>query len=394
MSLAQRLVSLTNIPTPYRVHFYNALAPALAAQGVALEVMFMAETEPGRRWTFDERTFAFEHWTGAGWHPMVGGRLLHFNPTLVGDLAAHPPGWLLISGSWFLPTAALATGLAGSRGAKTIFWSESNLAYVEHRSGAADRLRTGVMDRFDAYAVPGQWAEAYVRHFAPSAVRKPFLRLPNVIDDAGFKVAIARHRADARLWSKWGLEEARRPILFTACRLAPIKGIAELIRLLIATRLDDRLTLLVAGDGELRPELERTIAAAGCEARIRLLGFRSEAEVQELLALADAFILPSLGDPFPVAVVEAVFAGLPLLLSDRVGCHPEALPGGRGSEAGQNGFLFDPTDPVSIAGALTAFLAAGADAWRQMGMRSLQIAEETFSTAQVVERFAEAVLAL
>lgn len=389
MSATKRFVSLTNIPTPYRVHFYNALAPALVARGVRLEVMFMAETEPGRQWMFDGNSFGFDRRAGAGWHPIVRGRLMHFNPGLIGALAVRPPDWLMLSGSWFLPTVVLSAGLSGARGAKTIFWSESNLAYVEHRSGMANRLRTGVMDHFDAYAVPGAWAEAYVRQFAPSAAHKPFLSLPNVIDDVGFREAVLYHGQNAEhLRVKWELTEARRPVLFTACRLTPIKGIREFIQVLIHMHLADRLTLLVAGDGELRPELEHLIAAAGCQEYIRLVGFRSEAEIQELLALADAFILPSLGDPYPVAVVEAVFAGLPLVLSNRVGCHPEVLEGGR------NGFLFDPTDPASIAHALGVFLAVGPDTWRQMGTLSAEIAMERFSTTQVVGRFVEDLLAL
>lgn len=107
-----------------------------------------------------------------------------------------------------------------------------------------------------------------------------------------------------------------------------------------------------------------------------------------MLAIVDAFILPSLGEPWGVAVIEAAFARLPLLLSNRVGCHPEALI------PDKNGWLFDPQDAQDMARVIDRFLGAGAQRWADMGTASLQLAEESFATDVVVTRFLDQLVAV
>jgi glycosyltransferase involved in cell wall biosynthesis len=287
-----------------------------------------------------------------------------------------------------LPTVVLSSWLTRLTKTTTLFWSESNLAYVEHISTPAEKLRGWVIDSFDGYAVPGAWAREYILHYAPSAADKPMLNLPNVVDERLFRDGVVKRRAHRQeLLAKWHLEERQRPILFTAARLEAIKGIKELL-LALASMQASPVTLLIAGEGALRAELETLIREAGLENRLRLLGFLGEPEILDLLSLADGFILPSVGDPYPLAVIEAAFAGLPLLLSDRVGCHPEALL------PGANGFLFHPHDLDSIRRCLGEFVDLGPQVWAEMGKRSLERAEDRFGTERVVKRFVRELLQL
>ena len=106
-----QLVSLTNMPTPYRIHFYNALAHALHAHDVPLQVLFMSQTEPGRHWQLTGKDWPFAHSFLPGIHPMAFGRQFHLNPTALVKLMQSPPAWLLLSGSWYLPTVVLSSWL-------------------------------------------------------------------------------------------------------------------------------------------------------------------------------------------------------------------------------------------------------------------------------------------
>lgn len=384
----RQLVSLTNMPTPYRIHFYNALALALHEHNVALQVLFMSRTEAGRHWHLTREDWSFAHCFPSGIHPMIFGRQFHLNPTSLVKLVQSPPAWLLLSGSWYLPTVFLSSWLAKFTKTTTLFWSESNLAYVEHRSAPVEMLRGWVIDSFDGYAVPGAWAHEYILHYAPSAAEKPMLDLPNVVDEKLFRDGVAKRRAHRQeLLAKWHLEERHRPFLFAAARLEPTKGIKELL-LALASMQARPVTLLIAGEGTLRAELETLIGEAGLENRLRLFGFLGEPEILDLLSLADGFVLPSLGDPYPLAVIEAAFAGLPLLLSDRVGCHPEALL------PGVNGLLFHPHDPDSIRRCLVEFVGLGPQVWAEMGRRSLDLAEDRFGTDCVVTQFVGQLLQL
>nr|WP_246416583.1 glycosyltransferase [Nocardioides luti] len=77
--------------------------------------------------------------------------------------------------------------------------------------------------------------------------------------------------------------------------------------------LPDDAVLLVAGEGSGRAALERQVAAAGLGARVRLLGERHD--VPLLLAAADLLVLPSDREGLPMAVLEAMAAGVPVVAS-------------------------------------------------------------------------------
>lgn len=74
--------------------------------------------------------------------------------------------------------------------------------------------------------------------------------------------------------------------------------------------------LLLAGNGEEEDSIRRQISLRGMEQYVRLLGRRSD--VERLYQGLDAVIMPSFHEGFPVAAVEAMTSGLPVLLSDTI----------------------------------------------------------------------------
>jgi glycosyltransferase involved in cell wall biosynthesis len=75
--------------------------------------------------------------------------------------------------------------------------------------------------------------------------------------------------------------------------------------------------LVIAGDGELRPELEAQVLAAGLRGRVRLIGWTGD--VFSLLRTADVYVQPSRWEGFGIAAVEAMAAGLPVIVTDVAG---------------------------------------------------------------------------
>lgn len=100
-------------------------------------------------------------------------------------------------------------------------------------------------------------------------------------------------------------------------RFAEAKNHAFLIDIFaqIHQRRPDAVLLLV-GDGELRPQIEKQIADKGLQDSIILTGVRSD--VNRLLQAMDVFVFPSLYEGLPVSIIEAQAAGLPCLISDKV----------------------------------------------------------------------------
>jgi glycosyltransferase involved in cell wall biosynthesis len=136
--------------------------------------------------------------------------------------------------------------------------------------------------------------------------------------------------------------------------LYPVKGHLHLLEAL--SRLSDRfprLHLAIAGRGELEQSLLARARSLGVADRLHLLGLRSD--VANVLAAADLFVLPSLSEGVPLALLEAMLSARPIVAT-AVGDVPTVLDGGRA------GVLVPPANAVALAGAMAGVLADPAQA--------------------------------
>lgn len=150
--------------------------------------------------------------------------------------------------------------------------------------------------------------EDHLRAIAPTA---RFETVPNVVDDEVF------HAGDGR-----SDDDALR--LVAVGNLVDVKGHRHLLEAMPRLRANQNVTLDVIGDGELRGELGALTVRLGLERDVRFLGQRPKSEVAERLRAADVFVLPSLGENMPCALLEALACGVPAVAS-RVGGVPEVL---------------------------------------------------------------------
>jgi glycosyltransferase involved in cell wall biosynthesis len=135
-----------------------------------------------------------------------------------------------------------------------------------------------------------------------------------------------------------------RALVLTPARLTDQKGLPHLLHAVAS--LDD-VFLAVAGDGPDRDELEALAADLGLTERIVFLGHRRD--VPALLAAADVVVLPSLWEGLPLALLEAMASGTPVI-STRVGGIPELIV------SGCNGLLVEPGDSAALAAAIRELL--------------------------------------
>ena len=101
----------------------------------------------------------------------------------------------------------------------------------------------------------------------------------------------------------------------------------------------------------LRAEVEEALRENGAARRTHLLGWRADAA--ELLPAFDVLVLPSWREGVPLAALEAMAAGVPVVAS-RVGGMPDVL------RDGETGVLVPARDPAALAAALASLLADGA----------------------------------
>lgn len=150
----------------------------------------------------------------------------------------------------------------------------------------------------------------------------------------------------SRVRSELGVNEV--PLLGTVGGLRAVKGHEYLVRALPEIlRSEPRAHLLVAGEGPLRGHLEETAQRLGLVDRVHFLGFRSD--VPRLLSALDCFVLPSLSEGLSIATIEAMAAGLPVVVTDSGGPSEIVSPG-------ESGLVVPPGDPRSLAQAILAVL--------------------------------------
>jgi glycosyltransferase involved in cell wall biosynthesis len=152
--------------------------------------------------------------------------------------------------------------------------------------------------------------------------------------------------------------------------LYPVKGHAHLLEALarLATRFPG-LHVAIAGRGELDESLRARARELQVSDRVHLLGLRSD--IGNVLAGADVFVLPSLSEGVPLALLEAMLAGRPVVAS-AVGEVPTVLDGGGA------GVLVPAADPSALASALDSVLSDPARA-RQLGAAARARATQAYS---------------
>lgn len=163
------------------------------------------------------------------------------------------------------------------------------------------------------------------------------------------------------------------PSVLTIARLDPQKGLDYLLD--AAARVP-QARFALAGDGPERARLEARARALGLEDRVSFLGYRRD--IPELLARCDLFVLPSLFEGLPLAALEAMAAGRPVIAT-AVGGTDEAVI------HGETGILVPPADPDALARAIRALLAAPALAERLASAGRARVRRE-FGAETMVER--------
>lgn len=307
-----RVVLLTEIPAPYRIPLFNALA-----ERADLRVVFLRERNPERPFDLhrDELRFSWEVLPGRD--VTVRGRWIVLNASVARRLRGADA---VVLGGWNQPAFLEAAVWARARRIPALFWVESTGA--DARSGRLERQKRRLLGAAGGFVVPGSASRAYLESLGVPAHR--ITTAPNAVDPAIFGAA-ARMRTNGPCR------------ILAVARLSPEKGIDVLVR--AADGLDAEI--VVAGGG---PEEGRLRRMAG--PNVRLLGNVARDDLAQVYADADVAVVPSRSDTWGMALNEAALAGLPLVATTAVGGAHDLV------EDGVNGFRVPPDDPEALRGAL------------------------------------------
>jgi glycosyltransferase involved in cell wall biosynthesis len=316
-----RIGVVTAIPTPYRDPFWNVVS---SFEGLDLEVIYCAKNKGDRPWNVSWDQNYQTHYPKAINLASKFGKSasLYWNPDVRGILSGSKFDGLIIGGYNHL-TMLWAIYYAKRHGIPYFLASESYLqqsrAKWKHfiKSWFVRLIVTQARGCFPT----GALASDYLVHYG--ARREHLCAVPNIPDVNAFH-GKAQELAAQRVMIRRELGLDRVTILFVG-RFIEMKGcqfLIEAFRRLIST-IDAQLIML--GDGPKRSEWESLVRKLGLTDKVRFEGFQAPESLPNWFAAADLMCLPSTNETWSVVVLEALSSGLPVVVTDRVGCYPNAV---------------------------------------------------------------------
>jgi glycosyltransferase involved in cell wall biosynthesis len=238
-------------------------------------------------------------------------------------------------------------------------WRDTTRTLWRIKRRAYSRSRISVV-------APSRWL-ARLAEESPLLGRFPVRVIPNGVDLDRFR-PMDRSAARARL----GLDPAARVVLFSAPNLADRRKGGAILAAALELLGDLEFEMVVAG----------AFDAGAFPRPVRRLGrFEDDEALAASYVAADVFVLPTLAENLPNAIVESMACGTPCVSSD-VGGVPDAV------RHLETGFLAQPGDAAGLAQGIRTVLEDG-DLRNRLGRRCREVAETEYSRTLEATRFAD-----
>jgi glycosyltransferase involved in cell wall biosynthesis len=354
-----RVAHLVSHPIPYFAPLYRELA---LRREIDLTVFFYSDVTLGgwddagfgRRVAWDTPLldgFASKFLPSTRGKDISGKFLKRPNWDIVREIASGRYDVLWVHGYAHL-TAWLAVAAARARGMRILIREEQTLLHdrpLARRAVKAIALRTLFSQASALYI--GAQNRRYFSHYGVPMERS--YAAPYCVDNDYF-----RRRADelepvrADLRARFGITSDAPVVLFSG-KLIEKKQPLLLIEAFARVRERRACSLLLVGDGALHSQSAALVTRLGVP-DVHFAGFLNQSEIAEAYAAADVFVLPSkLHETWGLVVNEAMNFGLPIVVSDKVGCAADLV------REGTNGFVVPHDSATSLADAIERLVADG-----------------------------------
>jgi glycosyltransferase involved in cell wall biosynthesis len=162
-----------------------------------------------------------------------------------------------------------------------------------------------------------------------------------------------------------------RPVVGTVARLFPLKGYEQFLPAAVKIAgLRPDVHFLIVGDGQMRAELESSVAACGLSDNFSFAGLVPPSEVWRYTALMDVLVHLSLREGLPRAAVQSLASGKPVVAYALDGT-PEVV------RDGETGYLVDPENVDQVVFAVSKLLS-DADSMKRMGSAGRELVSKLF----------------
>jgi glycosyltransferase involved in cell wall biosynthesis len=172
-------------------------------------------------------------------------------------------------------------------------------------------------------------------------------------------------------------------MLFTMQRLAPVKRVDALIKMMVeVVRNNPRVVLVIGGKGEEEASLRDLAHDLNLTSNVRFIGYVESDRLPTYFASSDAFVFHSVLETFGVVFAQAMASGLPIVAAD-TSCISHVLHD-------TNGFLVPPFDSPAFANAVLA-LANQRDLASRIGMHNRERAVQEFDWDLIASLYEQAI---
>jgi len=265
-------------------------------------------------------------------------------------------------------------------GVSRIFTHDHSGAEYTHRFPIISKLVLIPLERMTIHFVSKIFAVSnHVATFNINIKKFPLSKvvvLPNWVDAADFRFS-AENRD--RIRTKYGIPKTS-IVVGAAGRLSPEKGLLTLVDAFAdVVKFREDAHLVIAGEGPQRCEIESRIRNLNLSGRAHLMGHVPDAP--SVYSVFDIFVLPSHYETFGIALLEAMYCGLPVIASN-IGGIPDLI------KPEVNGVLVDPENPDQLSLALVQLLLDKPKRER-LGMCARSDATTQFSKAVLVDKLVD-----
>jgi len=289
-----RIALLTEIPAPFRIPLFNALAAR-----AEFRALFLARSDPRRtHYQLHEDEWRFDHRFLRGRGVRAGGRWIVLNSGVLRELHSFRPDAVGVGG-WNQPAFWQALVYCRIARVPLLVWIESTARDARSESPPLELAKRALIRAAAGAFVPGRASAEYARSLGVDDIATA----PNAVEAALFDVGADRTTHDTCTFLYVG-------------RLDPEKGIDVLLDAF--ARVPGELVLAGSGSDE-------AALHARASERVRFLGPVPRDELPELYAAADVFVLPSRSEQWGMVLNEAAATGLPLIATDAAGAAYELV---------------------------------------------------------------------
>ena len=368
--MKRRLAFIHNIPSPYQVEFFNALADR---PDVDVKVFYMAASRNHRPWQLPAVEKYDSHiMSGRTFHLVHPTKCYLFNPEVVQWIGTLPSDWVWVVCGTVDPTAQVAMYTALVRRLTWVLLCEAPYRHSTWWRKAAYWL----------LSIPVRWHSAgiivygdeYARRYWSNVVHdeKPVLAMPQYLN-------ISPHLAVGQARFAQRRDYTARTVFSYSGQIEEFSGVNHLLAAFLRVASDfEHVHLRIAGEGSWRERLESREPNDLGE-RVVWLGGLPWEEMPSFYASSDIHVHTPYAQGWGMAVNEALAAGLPVIASEGSGAARELI------DDGVNGFLVNTRDEWAIEKKLRYF-AANPDAIRTLAENAYASAQE-LTIEKGVDRF-------